>query len=96
LELVWGELPPDTEISYPAASLEFIAEQQLVLISGGLTIVQGDTAHTLGPGDCLRFGTPRDVMFVNAGPSRCRYVIAVLRGSDVADGSNAGNDSGGG
>jgi transcriptional regulator with XRE-family HTH domain len=80
LELVWGELPPGAEISYPAASRTFIADQQLVVISGELTITQGDTTHMLAPGDCLRFGPPRDVTYRNPGAARCRYVIALLRG----------------
>src|SRR6202035_3936482 len=52
LELVWGECPSGAEIAYPAASYAFIADQQLVVINGELTIVLGDTAHVLGPGDC--------------------------------------------
>jgi transcriptional regulator with XRE-family HTH domain len=79
LELVWGELPPGAVIDYPAASYRFMADQQLVVIEGGLTISQGDAEHVLGPGDCLRFGTPRDVVFRNRGRASCRYVVAVLR-----------------
>ena len=80
LELVWGELPPGAEISYPAASLAFIADQQLVVIAGELSITQDDTTHALTPGDCLRFGPPGDVTYRNPGAARCRYVIALLRG----------------
>jgi hypothetical protein len=50
-----------------------------VVIGGVLSIVLGDTIHQLGPGDCLRYGKPTDVRFINPGPARCRYVIAVLR-----------------
>jgi len=79
LELVWGEMPPGAEITYPAASLAFIADQQLVVISGELTIVLGVANHVLAAGDCLRFGPPTDVTYRNPGAARCRYVIAVLR-----------------
>jgi len=79
LELVWGELPPGAEIAYPAASLSFIADQQLVVIAGELSIEQGGTTHALTQGDCLRFGPPTDVTFRNPGAARCRYVVAVLR-----------------
>jgi transcriptional regulator with XRE-family HTH domain len=82
LELVWGELPPETEIGYPAASLAFIAEQQLVVIGGELSIVLGLAVHALGPGDCLRFGRAEAVTFRNSGAARCRYVIAVLRAAE--------------
>ena len=89
LELVWGELPPGAVITYPAASLAFIAEQQLVLLSGRLTIEQGGVAHDLEPGDCLRFGPPRDVTWRNAGDARCRYVVVVLRVSGARHGPDA-------
>jgi transcriptional regulator with XRE-family HTH domain len=81
LELVWGELPPGAQIAYPAAAFAFIADQQLVVIDGALTLVQGGGVHALGPGDCFRFGPPRDVLFRNSGAARCRYLIAVLRAS---------------
>jgi len=90
LELVWGEMPPETEIGYPAASLAFIADQQLVVIGGELSIVLGVTAHALGPGDCLRFGRREDVTFRNSGVARCRYVIAVLRAAEHGSSGRAG------
>jgi transcriptional regulator with XRE-family HTH domain len=79
LEMVWGEMPPGAEITYPAASRAFIAEQQLVVVSGELTVVLGGISHMLEAGDCLRFGPPTDVTFRNPGAARCRYVIALLR-----------------
>jgi transcriptional regulator with XRE-family HTH domain len=79
LELVWGELPPGAKISYPAASYAFLADQQLVVIDGELTIRQGATIFEVGAGDCLRFGPPRDVVFENARDTLCRYIVAVLR-----------------
>jgi transcriptional regulator with XRE-family HTH domain len=79
LELVWGEMPPGAEITYPAASRSFIADQQLVMVSGNLTIVLGTTSHLLEAGDCLRFGPPKEVTFRNPGAARCRYVIALVR-----------------
>jgi transcriptional regulator with XRE-family HTH domain len=79
LELVWGEMPPGAEIACPAASLAFIADQQLVVISGELTITLGATSHALAAGDCLRFGPPKHVTFRNSSAARCRYVIALLR-----------------
>jgi transcriptional regulator with XRE-family HTH domain len=82
LELVWGELPPGARISYPAASLVFIADQQIVVISGVLTLTFGGTIHTLHPGDCLRYGPPREVTFQNAGDARCRYLVALLRATE--------------
>jgi transcriptional regulator with XRE-family HTH domain len=79
LELVWGEMPPGAAISYPVASYTFLADQQLVVIDGQLTIRQGNVTFELGAGDCLRFGPPREVTFENRGRTPCRYVVAVLR-----------------
>ncbi|HET6607470.1 MAG TPA: XRE family transcriptional regulator [Rhodopila sp.] len=81
LELVWGELPPGARIAYTAASYRFIADQQLVVIEGGLTIRQIDAVYELGAGDCLRWGPPQDVTFENGGTVLCRYVVALLRAS---------------
>jgi quercetin dioxygenase-like cupin family protein len=83
LELVWGELPPGGSISYQSASRAFIADQQLVVIGGTLSITVGATEHTLEAGDCLWFGPPTDVTFHNPAVARCRYVVAVLRGTPV-------------
>jgi transcriptional regulator with XRE-family HTH domain len=85
LELVWGELPPNAEIAYPAASLAFIADQQVVVIAGDLSIVLGHEVHALSSGDCLRFGSPEDVIFRNPGAARCRYLVAVVRKSAGVD-----------
>jgi transcriptional regulator with XRE-family HTH domain len=79
LELIWGELPPGAKIPYPGASYAFIADQQLVVIDGCLTIHHGRTVFEINPGDCLRFGPPQDVRFENTGPIMCRYIVSVLR-----------------
>jgi transcriptional regulator with XRE-family HTH domain len=85
LEVVWGELPPGARIAYPAASLTFIADQQIVVIGGELSIVFGHTVHTLSAGDCLRFGPPEDVEFRNPGAARCLYLVALVRKSATVD-----------
>jgi transcriptional regulator with XRE-family HTH domain len=81
VELVWGELPPGATISYSAAAYTFLADQQLVVIDGVLTIRQEDRIFELGAGDCLRFGPPRAVTFENLGQVVCRYIVSVLRGA---------------
>jgi transcriptional regulator with XRE-family HTH domain len=91
LELVWGELPPGAEIAYPEASLAFIADQQIVVINGELSVVLGTTAYVLAPGDCLRYGPPISVTFRNQGVARCRYVIAVLRVAEKHASRSIGN-----
>jgi transcriptional regulator with XRE-family HTH domain len=79
LELVWGELPPGAEIAYAASTYAVIADQQLVVIAGALSLDLGGTVFDLTAGDCLRFGPPADVTFRNSGAARCRYLVAVLR-----------------
>jgi len=94
LELVWGEMPPGPEITYSAESRAFIADQQLVVISGELTIVLGSLSHVLAAGDCLRFGPPKDVTFRNSSAARCRYTIALLRQAEFSGlrwGGNGGS-----
>lgn len=91
LELVHGELPPGTEIAYPAAAYSFIADQQLVVLEGLLVIVHGDDRHALGPGDCMRFGPPQRTSFRNEGSHPCRYVVAVLRTADRPAAPRAGS-----
>jgi transcriptional regulator with XRE-family HTH domain len=90
LELVWGELPPGTEIAYPVAAYRFIADQQLVVVSGMLTLVQRiegrEVLYELGPGDCFRFGPARETIFRNGDAARCRYVVALLRVPESASG----------
>src|SRR5262249_46122760 len=81
LDLVHGELPPGARIAYTAASYRFIADQQLVVIEGSLTIRQTDAVFELGVGDCLRWGPPQDVTLENGGTAPCRYIVAVLRAS---------------
>jgi transcriptional regulator with XRE-family HTH domain len=81
LELVWGELPPDAAISYPASAFSFIEDQQIVVLSGRLRFIQGGIAQDLGAGDCCRLGQPADCRFENPGNTPCRYLVAVLRRS---------------
>jgi transcriptional regulator with XRE-family HTH domain len=81
MELVWGELPPGARIAYPADSYRFIADHQVLVVDGTLTMDHAGTVFVLSPGDCLRWGTPRDVTYENAGKDVCRYIVAVLRAS---------------
>ena len=81
MELVWGELPPGAEIPFPRASFLFMADQQLVIVSGELTIAQDGQTYDLCAGDCLRFAAA-DTSFRNRGAVRCRYIVAVLRHSE--------------
>ena len=78
LELIEVELPAGAEVPFPAASYAFI-RQMVWVIDGRLTFTEGETAHELGPGDCLALGRPADCVFRNRGRKACRYLVAVLR-----------------
>ena len=82
VELVWGEMPPGAGVAYPSESYRFLLDQQIVVLDGRLTVLLGHETHVLGPGDCIRFGPPRDSAIRIDGPVLCRYLVAVLRGNN--------------
>lgn len=78
IELVHGELPPGARIAYPAAAFTFI-DQQVFVLAGTLTFVEGASEHVLHAGDCLALGPPMDCAFENRGRAACSYLVAVAR-----------------
>lgn len=78
LELVEVQLPPGAAPSFPADACRRVT-QIAWLLSGKLTILEGDETHDLRPGDRLEFGPPADVTFRNGGSLPCRYLVASLR-----------------
>jgi transcriptional regulator with XRE-family HTH domain len=79
LELVWGEMPAGQGVAYPAESYRQLLDQQIVVLSGQLTIVHGGETHILDPGDCIRYGPPSDSIIRNDGTEVAGYIVAVLR-----------------
>ena len=78
LELVEVELPPGQKVSFPAWSYAHI--RQIVWVrKGQLVITEGETRNELNPGDCLGFGPPSAVSFINEGRGPCSYVVALAR-----------------
>jgi transcriptional regulator with XRE-family HTH domain len=78
LDLVQVELPPGASVSFPAAAYAFL--RQLVwVLSGTLTFIEGEAAHTLAAGDCLELGPPSDCTFRNERNRPCRYAVVILR-----------------
>lgn len=78
LELVGVELPAGGRVRYPASAYAFTYHQILVL-SGILRFQEGAVEHVLRPGDCLELGAPAECTYANAGPGKCRYLVALVR-----------------
>jgi uncharacterized cupin superfamily protein len=78
LELTEIELPAGASLAVPAYSYELV-RQIVWVLSGSLTISEGDRRTALQSGDRLEFGPPSDVVFGNESGEPCRYVVAVLR-----------------
>jgi len=80
LELVEVNLPPGAGVSYPADAYAYI-HQQIWIIDGTLTLVEGEVAHRLEAGDCLQLGAPTACTFANRTDHDCRYLVALARRS---------------
>ena len=78
LEIVEVELPPGASVTFPAAAYTFRYHQILVL-SGTLTLTEGETEHTLAKGDCLELGAPAPVTYANRAARPCMYLVLLVR-----------------
>ena len=78
LEIVEVELPPGAEVAFPAAAYSFRYHQILVL-SGTLTLIEGDASHQLAKGDCLELGAPAPVTYANRTRKACVYLVQLVR-----------------
>lgn len=79
LELVEVELPPHTHVAVPAETYAFI-HQQILVLTGRLDFHEGDTTHTLHPGDCLQVAPdPQPCAFVNPTADPTTYLVALTR-----------------
>ncbi|MDE3722117.1 XRE family transcriptional regulator [Nocardiopsis sp. N85] len=78
LELVEVHLPPGARVSFPAEAYAF-THHQIWVMEGTLEFREGETAHLLDEGDCLRLGPAAPCEFHNPGEKECRYLVAVTR-----------------
>jgi transcriptional regulator with XRE-family HTH domain len=78
LEIVRVELPARQRVTLPAASYAHI-RQAVWMQSGRLVIIEAGERYLLEPGDCLGFGPPAEVSFVNETAAPCVYVVALAR-----------------
>lgn len=78
IEMVAVDLPANAEMTYPAA-MYAVFHQVVWVLAGELVLVEGESAHRLGPGDCLELGSPADCHFRNETDTPCRYLVAAGR-----------------
>jgi len=77
-EIVEVELPPGSDIPFPASSYRFITQQMLIL-DGTMEFHEGDHVWQLAPGDWLELGPPRDCRFANPSDRPCRYLVILVK-----------------
>lgn len=77
LDLVAVDLPAGAQVCYPAANYTF-THQQIWMMDGQMTFVEGAETHVLNPGDCLALGPPSDCTFANRSDAVCSYLVAVV------------------
>ena len=78
LEIIEVELPARQQVVLPASSYAHI-RQAVWVRSGNLVISEAGERHLLGPGDCLGFGPPSEVIFANETSAPCAYVVVLAR-----------------
>jgi transcriptional regulator with XRE-family HTH domain len=78
LEIVEVELPARQQVVLPASSYTHV-RQAVWVRKGALVIVEGGERHPLSVGDCLGFGPPCEVTFVNETHAPCAYVVVLAR-----------------
>ena len=76
LEIIEGQLPPGRAIAYDRAPRPGSAHY-LHMLEGGLTVIVGDTAHSLRAGDTLRWKLFGPSRFEAAPPYGARYILAM-------------------
>jgi transcriptional regulator with XRE-family HTH domain len=78
VEIVEVELPAGQQVILPSSSYAHI-RQAIQVTTGALVIVEGGARHELDVGDCLGFGPPSEVTFVNETTMPCAYLVVLAR-----------------
>ena len=73
--LLWVSLPPGTISG--AERVHHEGEECVVVIRGALTVLMGDTAVELAPGDSMTFDSGIPHSFRNPGDEDCEAVVAI-------------------
>ncbi len=78
VEVVTVELPAGASVTLPASSYAHI-RQAVWQQAGELVIVEDGVRFGLAAGDCLPFGPPADVTFLNESALPCTYAVVLAR-----------------
>ncbi|SHG49311.1 helix-turn-helix domain-containing protein [Massilia sp. CF038] len=78
LEVVQVSMPARQQVVLPASSYAHI-RQAVWVHAGRLTIIEDGVRHDLEEGDCLPFGPPSDVTFMNDTDDVVHYVVVLAR-----------------
>ncbi|GAA3452931.1 helix-turn-helix domain-containing protein [Dactylosporangium matsuzakiense] len=76
-EVIEGVLEPGADIAYPVPPVAGL-EHHLWVLAGGLELTVGETVHSVGAGDCLRYRLWGASRFVNSAPAEVRYVLLIV------------------
>ena len=78
IEIVAVDLPAGAEVLFPA-SIYKVFHQLVLVLSGQLSLTEGESKHLLDVGDCLELGPPSHCTFLNNTEAPCRYLVAASR-----------------
>jgi transcriptional regulator with XRE-family HTH domain len=78
IETIVVDLPPDVRISYSPWGQKAYT-QQLLMLSGHLTLHIDDEIYELRDGDCIDFDVMRPIAFVNNSSVPARYLVIINR-----------------
>lgn len=78
LEVVQVSMPAGQQVTLPASSYAHI-RQAVWVHAGCLTIIEDGVRQRLEEGDCLPFGPPSDVTFMNDTDDAVRYTVVLAR-----------------
>jgi transcriptional regulator with XRE-family HTH domain len=79
VEIVHVELPSGAEVKYDVMR-EPHYDQNVLVLSGKLTMTFGEAAVELAVGDCIRSRFDVAHAFANRGRSACKYLVIIARG----------------
>ena len=75
LQLVHVTLDAGKRISYPEGAYQFIAFEQIHVLAGSLTFLDGDTSYSLKSGDTVEVSCRNPCTFAASAESNVSYLV---------------------